>query len=113
MLDLDQSAPVHRNDALHIVFQSGKLVMDMKSRQPCILTDDDLTQNNWKVAREQYIGHWAGQACFAVEIDDIIAVDTMRYQVSNLYHLLGRVEDSVFALAGRAAQLLDWQRDHR
>lgn len=113
MLDLGQSAPVHRNDALHIVFQSGKLIMDMQSQQPCILTDGDFSRNGWQITRERYIGHWAGQACFAVEINDIIDVDAMRYQVGNLYHLLGRVEDSVFALAGRAAQLLDWERDHR
>ncbi|WP_439102394.1 NAD(+) diphosphatase [Congregibacter sp.] len=113
MLDLDQPAPDHRKDALHIVFQRGKLVMDMRSREPCILTDTDLAQNRWEVAREHYIGHWSGQACFAVEIRDICDVDAMRYQAGSLYQLLGRVDDGVFALAGRAAQLLDWQRDHR
>ena len=27
--------------------------------------------------------------------------------------LLGRVDDQLFALAGRASQLLDWERDHQ
>jgi len=113
MLDLGQSAPDHRQNALHIVFKGEKLVMDMQSRQPCILGDLDVTDNDWDIAREQYIGHWSGQPCFAVEIDEHADVDAMRYQVGNLYHLLGRVDDGVFALAGRAAQLLDWMRDHR
>ena len=113
MLDLGQSAPDHRNNALHIVFQNGKLVMDMRSRQPCVLSDSDLAENRWLVSCEQYVGHWSGQACFAVEIESMVNVDAMRYQVGNLYQLLGRVDDSLFALAGRAAQLLDWQRDHR
>lgn len=113
MLDLDQSAPDHRNDALHIVFQRGKLVMDMRSRQPCILTEIDVSQNQWPVARERYIGHWSGQACFAIEISESTDIDAMRYQAGSLYQLLGRVDDGVFALAGRAAQLLDWERDHQ
>lgn len=113
MLDLDQSAPGSREGALHIVFRGGKLVMDMRSREACVLTDADLKDNGWQVAREQYVGHWMGRACFAVEINDIVDVDAMRYQVGSLYQLLGRVDDALFALTGRAAQLLDWERDHR
>jgi NAD+ diphosphatase len=113
MLDLDQPAPDSRDGALHIVFRDGKLIMDMRSREPCVLSDRDLRDNRWEVRREQYIGHWAGHACFAVEIDDIVEVDAMRYQVGSLYQLLGRVDDALFALTGRAAQLLDWERDHR
>jgi NAD+ diphosphatase len=37
----------------------------------------------------------------------------MRFQAGSLYHLLGRVDDALFAAVGRALQLLDWERDHR
>jgi NAD+ diphosphatase len=113
MLDLDQKSPASRDGALHIVFRKGKLVMDMRSRQPCVLTDSDLRRNGWRVVREQFVGHWQGEACFAVELEDIVEVDELQYQIGNLYHLLGRVDDALFALTGRAAQLLDWERDHR
>ncbi len=33
--------------------------------------------------------------------------------MGSLWQLLGRVEEQLFALAGRAAQLLDWERDHQ
>ena len=113
MLDLDQTPPATREGALHCVFRGGKLVMDMRSQQPCILSDRDLEENGWQILREQFVGYWKGEPCFAVEIDDIVEVDELRFQVGNLYHLLGRVDDGLFSLTGRAAQLLDWERDHR
>ena len=113
MLDLQADAPGTREGALHIVFSGGKLVMDVRSRRPCVLRDRDLLDNRWVVRREQFVGFWEGEACFAVEVEDIVDADALRYQLGNLYHLLGRVDDGLFALTGRAAQLLDWERDHR
>jgi NAD+ diphosphatase len=113
MLNLDQVAPTSRAGALHIVFRKGKLVMDMRSRQSCVLSDAVLAHNGWQVLREQYVGHWQDTPCFAVEIDDIVEVNALHYQVGSLYQLLGRVDDALFALAGRASQLMDWERDHR
>ncbi|MEE4278575.1 MAG: NAD(+) diphosphatase [Halieaceae bacterium] len=113
MLDLQRSAPPSREGALHIVFRMGKLVMDLRSRRPCVISDRDLAVYGWRVLREQFVGYWAGEAVFAVELEDIVEVDEQRFQVGSLYHLVGRVDDGLFSLAGRAAQLLDWQRDHR
>jgi len=48
-----------------------------------------------------------------VEIDSAIDLDPMRYQRGSLYQILGRVEEPVFAMAGRAAQLLAWEREHQ
>jgi NAD+ diphosphatase len=87
--------------------------MDLRSRRPCILSDRDLLEHGWSALREQYVGHWEGEAVFAVELRDIEEVDPDRFMVGSLYHLVGRVDDGLFALTGRAAQLLDWQRDHR
>jgi len=112
MLDLEKAAPRSREGALHIVFSAGRLVMDLRSQRPCVLSDRDLADNGWAVRREQFVGYWQGEPCFALEVDDLVEVDPLRYQVGNLYHLLGRVDDGLFALAGRAAQLLDWERDH-
>lgn len=113
MLDLQAAPPDTRHGAVHIVFRCGKLVMDLRSNTPCLIRDSDLSEYGWRVRREQYVGCWNGEACFAVEIDDIVDVDQHRFQVGNLYQLLGRVDDGLLALTGRAAQLLDWERDHR
>jgi len=113
MLDLQSGPPDTRSDALQIVFRDGKLVTDPRSRQPCVLTDRDLVEHGWRVVREQFIGYWREQPCFAVEIDDGVVIDELRFQVGSLYQLVGRVDDALFALTGRARQMLDWQRDHR
>jgi NAD+ diphosphatase len=75
MLDLERAAPASREGALHIVFQRGRLVMDMRSAQPFALSDRDLADNDWEVRREQFIGYWQGRACFAVELDDLVELD--------------------------------------
>jgi len=113
MLDLQPEQPGSRDGALHIVFQAGRLVSDPRSHQPCVLTDRDLLEQGWEVTREQYVGFWHGEPCFAVEIGDLHPIDDGRFHVGSLYHLVGRVDDGLFALTGRAAQLLDWERDHQ
>lgn len=113
MLDLESGAPAAREGALHIVFSGGRLVMDLRSDTPCVLSDRDLAENGWSTRREQFVGYFRGEPCFAVEIEDLCRADPGRFQAGSLLQLLGRVEDPLFALAGRASQLLDWQRDHR
>ncbi|MEQ8515746.1 MAG: NAD(+) diphosphatase [Chromatocurvus sp.] len=113
MFDLEKQQPESRDNALHVVFQGGRLISDMRSHRPCVLTDADLVANGWRIRREQFIGHWQTQPCFALEIDDLENIDPMRHQVGSLYELLGRVDDALFALAGRALQMLTWERDHR
>lgn len=99
--------------ALHIVFQCGKLVSDLRSPGACVLEEEVVQRGQWQVRRRQFIGYWQERPCFAVEIDDSDPVDEMDFQRGNLYQLLGRVDDQLFSMAGRAAQLLDWERDHQ
>lgn len=113
MLDLERPAPDSRSDALHVVFLAGKLVVDLRSREGPVMREETLQENDWSVRREQFVGHWHGTPCFAVEVESREEVDPQRYQAGSLWHLVGRVDDGIFSLAGRAAQLLDWERDHR
>lgn len=99
--------------ALHIVFQRGKLVSDPRSPEACILDEAVLQRGQWQVQRRQFIGYWHDRPCFAVEIDAGDRIDEADFQRGNLYQLLGRVDDQLFTMAGRAAQLLDWERDHQ
>lgn len=98
---------------LHVVFQRGQLVSDMRSPQLCLIDDEIIESGGWRIRRRHFMGYWGEQPCFALEIDELDELDPMQYQRGNLYQLLGRVDDQVFALAGRASQLLDWERDHQ
>lgn len=62
--------------------------------------------------RTQYLGQLAGVHCYSAEI----AADTTAPQGwawQNLRMLYGTIDDALFALAGRALQLIDWDRTHQ
>lgn len=109
----DNNPPDLPGGHLHVVFQRGQLVSDMRSPQLCLIGDEILQSDGWRVRRRHFMGYWGDQPCFALEIDELDELDPMQFQKGNLYQLLGRVDDQVFALAGRASQLLDWERDHQ
>jgi NAD+ diphosphatase len=109
----DNRAPERTEDDIHIVFQRGDLLSDMRSQDMCLISRRQLQAMGWQVQRRQFLGYWQERPCYALEIDEVDEVDPMQYQRGNLYQVLGRVDEQLFALAGRAAQLLDWERDHR
>jgi NAD+ diphosphatase len=62
--------------------------------------------------REQYLGTLGDTHCFACEIGlDSTAPEGWSW--SGLRGLFGLVDDSLFALAGRAVQIVDWDRSHQ
>ncbi len=109
----DQSPPDDSETGWEIVFQSGELVTDMRASQPCLVSAELVEQNGWRKQRRHFMGYWHDQPCFALEIDAADSLDPMQYQRGSLYQILGRVDDQLFSLAGRASQLLDWERDHQ
>lgn len=109
----DNNPPEPSSDELLIVFQKGELVSDMRSREMCLMQRTQFEVSGWHEVRRQFLGYWENRPCWVLEIDEIDQPDPMQFQRGNLYHILGRVDDRLFALAGRAAQLLDWERDHQ
>ena len=79
----------------------------------CLIDKQQLERHGWRVQRRQFLGYWRECPCYALEIDEVEEVDPLQYQRGNLYQILGRINEQLFALAGRAAQLLDWERDHQ
>ncbi|GAB5449853.1 MAG: NAD(+) diphosphatase [Halioglobus sp.] len=109
----DNTPPDGSSDDLLIVFHRGQLLSDMRSREGCLLGTELVAGCGWREVRRQFLGYWQEQPCYALEIDPVEEPDPMQFQKGNLYHILGRVDERLFALAGRAQQLLDWERDHQ
>jgi len=74
---------------------------------------------NWRPATEEevahlldtrshFMGHLGNQPCYAVE-----AQEKGDQEFANLRMYLGRINDTLFNLAGRSLQLCDWYRSHR
>jgi NAD+ diphosphatase len=109
----DTRPPENSADALHIVFQQGQLISDMRSREMCFIDSQQVRFSGWQELRRQFLGYWGEQPCYALEIDGGDEPDPMLFQKGSLYQILGRVDEQLFALAGRAQQVLDWERDHQ
>lgn len=62
--------------------------------------------------RSQYLGELAGEHCFSAEVEPGTAAP-QGWSWQNLRMLYGVLDDPPFALAGRALQLIDWDRTHQ
>ncbi len=75
-----------------------------------------LKNNNilwFEPARTLYLGQLAGTGCWAAEAPADAAAPPPGLAWEGLRALFTVLEDAHFALAGRAIQLLDWDRNHR
>ena len=77
---------------------------------PILTRDPD--DHGLTVVRSQYLGTLAGRPCWSAEIDaDAETPAGLRFH--GLRTLFGRLPETLYAVAGRAAQIVAWDRDHR
>jgi NAD+ diphosphatase len=86
-------------------------------RNGAVLLVDDHPDDVAPGAPRQVLGTLDGAACWAVDLDgdgvpDVI-VDELGDALLPLMGLYGRVDDVRWTLAGRAVQLVEWERTHR
>lgn len=101
-----------RGDCLWLVFQGARTLLN-----------DDVVQGYFPVLKHfswlgmdevarQYLGVWESLPVFAVSVPET-AIPPKGYHFEDLRRILGQVEDELFAMAGRAFQILEWERSHR
>ncbi|MDC0361859.1 NAD(+) diphosphatase [Halioglobus sp.] len=113
MFRLHNAPPSNSDTELLVIFQGGQLISDMRSHAACLITGEQFLRDGWTERRRHFLGYWGNEPCYVLEIDAGDQLDPLQYQKGSLYHILGRVDEQLFALAGRASQLLDWERDHQ
>lgn len=95
-----------------LVFQGGRVLV---AEDPARDLFPRLADAGWlgmeELARE-FLGRLDGQGVFAVSVPES-AVPPAGWQFEDLRRLLGRADDLQFAIAGRAFQVLEWERNHR
>ena len=64
------------------------------------------------VTAVHYLGRLDGTACYAVDLADAAEVPE-GMSAQGLRGLYGRLDEELFAVAGRAAQIVTWERTHR
>ena len=112
-LDISSQAPAKLDqDALWFVSCQGQLMVCEdpalpllpEFRSPGLLGMDDLPM--------LYAGRLGEQHCFTLVLDDPARVPP-GYYLEDLRRLLGQLDESLFAMAGRALQLAVWYVNHR
>ena len=97
--------------ALWFAFQGAQILVVRDERSASLPRAADLRDLGITPKRSQYLGVLGEQHCFACELEEGSAPpDGMQW--SGLRALFGAVDDSLFAIAGRAFQIVDWDRSH-
>lgn len=98
--------------ALWFVYLGNQILVARDENGAQVPVTRDLHQLGLRTLREQYLGSLAGEHCFAAEVEeDTVAPAGMQW--SGLRALFGALDDTLFALAGRAFQIVDWDRSHQ
>lgn len=96
-------------ESICFVFIEGQLLSIVESGVPRPITSDEFRWVDAEVIARIYLGTWREQHCYAIEAQ---GAPVAPYVLGDLHGWLGRVESSMFYLAGRAKQMVDWNKDH-
>ena len=92
--------------------QGDKLLVQLKGKSASIPFLVDFSDSGLKAVRQHYLGRLAGRHCYAVELDEGIPPPAgMDFQ--GLRQVYGLVDEGLFALAGRALQIVEWDRTNQ
>lgn len=95
--------------ALCFVFFTNKLLVRTNKEALSIPTSDDLKALKIEIVNKQYLGIFDGYQCFGISIEND-ENDVKGMDFRDLRSLLGLLEEDIFLLAGRALQILNWNK---
>jgi NAD+ diphosphatase len=91
---------------------SDMVVLGTADESPQVPTWDDLRAWNISAIRYQYLGTLDGEPCWSAELVPGVGVPEMA-TLSGLRTLYDGLSEVHYAIAGRAAQIVAWDRDHQ
>jgi NAD+ diphosphatase len=98
--------------AFWFAFQKYNLLVDQGPSSvsiPCLIDFDDL---GIPILRQHYLGQLNGRPCYTVEVAEGVAPpEGMAFE--GFRSLFDRLDEPLFWLAGRAMQIVDWDRTHQ
>ena len=93
------------------IFNSNNLLINLKNddKIPFIRNIEDL---NLTPLRSQYLGTLKGHPCYSIEVSpEAKAPDRMEFRdLRSLYEVL---DEDIFLLAGKAIQIVNWDKNHQ
>lgn len=99
--------------SLWVLFQGRNVLVFQKEDDYTLPFLQDVSELQFPLLREHYMGHFtdSGMHCFCGEIAGDTAVPESMKTV-DLRALYGQIPEAHFWLAGRAVQVIDWDRNH-
>ena len=98
--------------ALWFVFQASKLLVFDHEATLSVPQAGALAQLQLDPVRQHYLGQLLDQPCYCAELADHASMPEGA-SLLGLREVYGRMSDDYFALAGRAVQILAWDRSHQ
>jgi NAD+ diphosphatase len=92
-------------------FCNNKILMKNAGERIFIPRINELCLAANQVLRKQYLGILDGCSCYSAELSGNMMVPE-GMELYDLRRLYGLIEDELFALAGRAIQVMNWDRSH-
>ena len=101
-----------RNTDLWFVFSGDQMLVDDEGANGINLPAGKLEALRLAASFVMEVGELDGSRCFAADVGrEATPPDGMSFRV--LRRLLGEIDEEMFAVAGRAKQIVDWNRNHR
>lgn len=99
--------------SLAFTFRGSELLVRRTERGVSIPSIAQVVSLQVELTTETYLGDLDGSDLIAWELSERLDTVPDGWELLGLRAIYGAVDDQLFALAGRAVQLLDWRRNHR
>ena len=101
-----------REPALWFVFSGSKLLVERVDQGVHIPLLKGLESLPLHSLRKQYLGTLNGRSCFSAECETAVEIPP-QMEFQGLRRLYGALDEEMFWIAGRAFQIMDWNRTHQ
>jgi NAD+ diphosphatase len=104
--------PASARPSLWFAFRGGDLLVELGSSGARVPTATRLEEIGVEAVRTQYLGALEGEPCFSAELLASAAAPA-GHAFANLRSLHASLDADVFAVAGYASQIKEWDRTHQ
>jgi NAD+ diphosphatase len=96
---------------LFFVFQNDKMMVKAIGRDKEIPCRADIQQLQVALKSINHLGTLNGICCYTAEVDQACEAEGVSFL--ELRSLLGQLDEELFSIAGRAYQIIHWERTHK
>jgi NAD+ diphosphatase len=107
-------ADKHKSDSqsYFFIFYLDKLLVKINDEKVSIPFANNLEELHISAVRKQYLGTLKGCPCYSVEVSSN-AAESENMSFRALRSLYGALEEDIFFLAGKAFQIVNWDKTHQ